>query len=49
MREQITFFDFFESFVPPRELRLPFHDAVVTGGALDVKQRALELDVSKRH
>ena len=43
MREQITFFDFFESFVPPRELRLLFHDAVVTGGALDVKQRALEL------
>ena len=27
MREQITFFDFFESFVPPRELRLLFHDA----------------------
>ena len=46
MREQITFFDFFESFVPPRELRLLFHDAVVTGGALDVKQRALELDVA---
>ena len=45
MREQIAFFDFFESFVPPRELRLLFHDAVVTGGALDVKQRALELDV----
>ncbi|MEE1401426.1 MAG: PolC-type DNA polymerase III, partial [Oscillospiraceae bacterium] len=46
MREQIAFFDFFESFVPPRELRLLFHDAVVTGGALDVKQRALELDVA---
>ena len=46
MREQITFFDFFESFVPPRELRLLLHDAVVTGGALDVKQRALELDVA---
>ena len=46
MREQITFFDFFESFVPPRERRLLFHDAVVTGGALDVKQRALELDVA---
>ena len=44
--EQITFFDFFESFVPPRELRPLFHDAVVTGGALDVKQRALELDVA---
>ena len=40
MREQIAFFDFFESFVPPRELRLLLHDAVVTGGALDVKQRA---------
>ena len=46
MREQITLFDFVESFVPPRELRLLFHDAVVTGGALDVKQRALELDVA---
>ena len=46
MREQITFFDFFESFVPPRELRLLFHDAVVTGGSLDRKQRALELDVA---
>ena len=46
MREQITFFDFFESFVPPRERRLLFHDAVVTGGALDVKQRALKLDVA---
>ena len=46
MREQIAFFDFFESFVPPRELRLLLHDAVVTGGALDVKQRALELDVA---
>ena len=46
MREQIAFFDFFESFVPHRELRLLLHDAVVTGGALDVKQRALELDVA---
>ena len=46
MREQIAFFDFFENFVPPRELRLLLHDAVVTGGALDVKQRALELDVA---
>ena len=50
MREQIAFFDFFENFVPPRELRLLLHDAVVTGGALDVKQRALELDaVSYTH
>ena len=32
MREQIAFFDFFENFVPPRELRLLLHDAVVTGG-----------------
>ena len=46
MREQIAFFDFFENFVPPRELRLLLHNAVVTGGALDVKQRALELDVA---
>ena len=46
MREQIAFFDFFENFVPHRELRLLLHDAVVTGGALDVKQRALELDVA---
>ena len=46
MREQIAFFDFFESFVPPRELRLLLHDAVVTGGALDREQRTLELDVA---
>ena len=32
--------------MPHRELRLLLHDAVVTGGALDVKQRALELDVA---
>ena len=38
MREQIAFFDFFENFVPHRELRLLLHDAVVTGGALDVTE-----------
>ena len=32
MAEKIPFFEFFESFVPPRELRLLLHDAVVTGG-----------------
>ena len=46
MREQIAFFDFFESFVPPRELRLLLHDAVVTGGSLDREQRTLELDIA---
>ena len=34
MCEKLAFFDFFESFVPPRNLRLLLHDAVIVGGAL---------------
>ena len=34
MADKIPFFDFFDRFVPPRELRLLLHDAAVTGGVL---------------
>ena len=45
MAEKIPFFDFFESFVPPRELRLLLHDACVTGGLLDRENRSMELEL----
>ena len=45
MAEKIPFFEFFESFVPPRELRLLLHDAVVTGGLLDRENRSMELEL----
>ena len=45
MAEKIPFFEFFESFVPPRELRLLLHDAVVTGGVLDRENRSMELEI----
>ena len=45
MAEKIPFFEFFESFVPPRELRLLLHDAVVTGGVLDRENRSMELEL----
>ena len=32
MCEKLAFFDFFESFVPPRNLRLLLHDAVIVDG-----------------
>ena len=43
MADKIPFFTFFESFVPPRELRLLLHDAVVTGGLLDRENRSMEI------
>ena len=46
MAEKIPFFEFFESFVPPRELRLLLHDACVTGGLLDRENRSMELEPS---
>ncbi len=45
MAEKIPFFELLESFVPPRELRLLFHDALVTGGTLDRSGRSLELEL----
>ena len=45
MAEKIPFFEFFESFVPPRELRLLLHDACVTGGLLDRENRSMELEL----
>ena len=38
MCEKLAFFDFFESFVPPRNLRLLLHDAVIVGGAVRMGQ-----------
>ena len=32
MTDKIPFFDFFDRFVPPRELRLLLHDAVIVDG-----------------
>ena len=46
MAEKIPFFEFFESFVPPRELRLLLHDACVTGGVLDRENRSMELELA---
>ncbi|MBE6939836.1 MAG: PolC-type DNA polymerase III [Ruminococcaceae bacterium] len=45
MAEKIPFFTFFESFVPPRELRVALHDAKVVSGALDRQQRTMELEL----
>ena len=46
MAEKIPFFEFFDSFVPPRELRLLLHDACVTGGVLDRENRSMELELA---
>ena len=45
MTDKIPFFDFFDRFLPPRELRLLLHDAAVTGGVLDRDNRAMELEI----
>ena len=45
MAERLAFFEFFESFVPPRELRLLLHDAQIVGGTLDRENRSMELEV----
>ena len=45
MAEKIPFFEFFESFVPPRELRLLLLDAKITGGVLDRENRTMELEL----
>ena len=45
MADKIPFFDFFDRFVPPRELRLLLHDAAVTGGVLDRENRTMELEI----
>ena len=45
MSEKIPFFDFFASFLPPRELRVQLHDAKVPGGSLNREKRTLEADV----
>ena len=46
MCEKIPFFDFFGSFVPPRELRLLLHDASVVGGCLNREERSMELELT---
>ena len=45
MAEKVPFFDFFNNFIPPRELRLLFDGAQVIGGTLDRENRAMELEV----
>ena len=45
MAERVPFFDFFNNFIPPRELRLLFDGAQVIGGTLDRENRTMELDV----
>lgn len=45
MTDKVPFFDFFDRFLPPRELRLLLHDAAVTGGVLDRDNRAMELEI----
>ena len=45
MAEKLAFFEFFESFVPPRELRLLLHDAQIVGGMLDRETRSMELEL----
>ena len=45
MTDKVPFFDFFDRFMPPRELRLLLHDAAVTGGVLDRDSRTMELEI----
>ena len=45
MTDKIPFFDFFDRFLPPRELRLLLHDAAVVGGVLDRENRTMELEL----
>ena len=45
MTDKVPFFDFFDRFLPPRELRLLLHDAAVTGGVLDRDSRTMELEI----
>ncbi|MBP3493290.1 MAG: PolC-type DNA polymerase III [Oscillospiraceae bacterium] len=45
MAEKTPFFDFFENFVPPRDLRLLLHDVQIIGGALDREARTMELEM----
>ena len=48
MAEKIPFFTFFESFVPPRTLRLALHDAEVVSGTLDRQQRTMDLELEAK-
>jgi len=41
MAEKVPFFEFFENFIPPREMRLLLHDVHVTGGVLDRENRSM--------
>ena len=45
MADRIPFFTFFDSFVPPRELRVLLHDANVLGGVLDRNARSMEFEM----
>ncbi len=45
MAAKTPFFEFFESFVPPRELRLLLHDAFVVCGTLHMKERTMEVEM----
>ncbi len=45
MADKRPFFDFFDSFVPPRELRLLLHDARVAGGMLDRASRTMDVEI----
>ena len=45
MSERVAFSDFFEDFVPPKELRMILRDLYIIGGVLDKEKRSMELDV----
>ncbi len=45
MSDRKPFFDFFDSFVPPRELRLMMHGATVVAGSLDRAGRSMDVEV----
>ena len=45
MADRVPFFEFFENFIPPRDLRLLLHDAWVTGGVLERESRSMELEM----
>ena len=45
MADRVPFFEFFENFIPPRELRLLLHGAWVTGGVLERESRSMELEM----
>ncbi|NLU23752.1 MAG: PolC-type DNA polymerase III [Clostridiales bacterium] len=48
MADKIPFFEFFDSFIPPRELRIVLHDAMILSGTLNQQTRTLQVVLEAR-